>query len=51
MKLLKEMAAPMYLGFALSAFANIHWFNWQFWAILVPFFILVRLTKWNQIWD
>jgi len=51
MKLLKEMLAPMYLGFAVSAFANIHWFNWQFWAILVPFFILVRLTKWNQIWD
>ena len=48
MKRIKEILAPMYLGFAVSAFANIHWFNWQFWAIIVPFFIIAKVTKWNQ---
>lgn len=40
--------APFYLGGALSAFGNVHYFQWQFWAIVVPFFLLVKITKFNQ---
>jgi hypothetical protein len=48
MNLIKEILAPMYLGFAVSVFANIHWFDWQFYAIIVPFFIIAKITKFNQ---
>lgn len=46
-KLLKS-AAPLYLGFAISIFGNLHFFNWQFWAILVPFFVIAKATKFNN---
>ena len=48
MKLLKEMLAPLYLGFALGAFANLHINQWQLYAIIVPFFTIVKLTKFNN---
>ena len=48
MKFLKEYLAPLYLGFAISAFADLHWFNWQFWAIIVPFFLLAKITDFNK---
>ena len=48
MKMFKDILAPMYLGFAISQFADLHWFNWQFYAIIVPFFILAKITKFNQ---
>ena len=48
MKLLKELLAPMYLGFALGAFANLQWSDWQFYVIIVPFWILVTVTKFNK---
>jgi hypothetical protein len=48
MKLLKEMLAPMYLGFALGAFAHLHWYQWELCAIIVPFFTIVKLTKFNN---
>jgi len=48
MKRLVELLAPLYLGFALSAFANVSWYQWQFWAIIVPFYILVKLTDFNK---
>jgi hypothetical protein len=44
----KDMLAPMYLGFAVSYFANVHFYDWQFYAIAVPFFIIVKITKFNQ---
>ena len=46
--LLKESLAPFYLGGALSGFGNIDFFQWQFYAIIIPFFILVKLTNFNQ---
>ena len=48
MKLLKELLAPMYLGFALGAFANLQWSDWQFYAIIVPFWILVTIAGFNK---
>jgi hypothetical protein len=48
MKILKEYLAPLYLGFAISIFANLHWYNWQFYAISVPFFILAKITNFNK---
>lgn len=48
MKFLKELLAPMYLGFALGAFANLNWDQWQFYAIIVPFYIIARVTKFNN---
>lgn len=47
-KLLIESLAPFYLGGALSFFGNVHWLNWQFYAIIVPFFLLVKITKFNN---
>jgi hypothetical protein len=48
MKRFKDILAPMYLGFAVSVFANIHFYNWQFWAILVPFFVIAKITDFNK---
>lgn len=48
MKFLKQMLAPMYLGFALSAFANLHINQWQLYAIIVPFWTIIVLTKFNR---
>lgn len=48
MKFIKDLLAPMYLGFALSAFGDLHWYNWQFYAIIVPFFILAEITDFNK---
>jgi hypothetical protein len=45
-RLIKALA-PLYLGGALGAIGNIHWNQWQFYAIGVPFFILVKITKFN----
>jgi hypothetical protein len=38
----------MYLGFALSKFANVYWDQWEFYAFLVPFYILVIATDFNK---
>lgn len=48
MKFLKEILAPMYLGFALGAFAKMYWYQWEFYAIIVPFYIIARVTKFNN---
>jgi hypothetical protein len=47
MKIFKYISAA-YLGFALSYFANVSWNNWQFYAIVVPFFILERINNFNK---
>jgi hypothetical protein len=47
-KHLIESLAPLYLGGALGAIGNIHWYQWQFYAILVPFYLLAKLTRFNQ---
>lgn len=48
MKTLKELLAPLYLGFALGMFAGLHWNDWQFYAIIVPFFVLAKITGFNK---
>jgi hypothetical protein len=45
---LVRLLAPAYLGFALSAFANVSWDQWEFYAIIVPFYILVKATDFNK---
>lgn len=51
MKRLVELLAPAYLGFALSAFANISFYQWEFYAIIIPFYILVKATDFNNSKD
>jgi hypothetical protein len=48
MKRLVELLAPAYLGFALSKFANVYWDQWEFYAVLAPFWFLVKLTDFNK---
>ena len=48
MKRLVRLLSPTYLGFALSAFANISWNQWEFYAITVPFFILDAISNFNK---
>lgn len=48
MKRLVELLAPAYLGFALAAFAHITWYQWEFYAIIIPFYILVKATDFNK---
>jgi hypothetical protein len=48
MKRLVRLLSPTYLGFALSAFANISWDQWEFYAITVPFFILDTISNFNK---
>jgi hypothetical protein len=48
MKRLAGLLAPAYLGFALNAFADMKWYQWEFYAIIVPFYILVKLTDFNK---
>ena len=51
MKEIVKLLPPGYLGFALAAFADITWTQWEFYAILVPFFVLVNLTDSNKSKD
>jgi len=39
---------PLWLGFSLAAFGKISFMTWQFYAIVIPFFILLRITKFNK---
>jgi hypothetical protein len=48
MKRILDLLAPSYLGFALSHFANISYDQWEFYYIIIPFFILVKLSKFNR---
>jgi 1,4-dihydroxy-2-naphthoate octaprenyltransferase len=43
-----QALAPFYLGGSLSFFGDVHYYQWQFYAIIVPFFLLVMLTNFNQ---
>lgn len=47
-KLLNDLLAPLYLGGALAVFGGIHYYQWKFYAIIIPFYILAKLTKFNQ---
>jgi hypothetical protein len=49
MKKIIKLLAPLYLGFALSAFAKLSYSDWEFYAIIVPFFLLVAITKFNKL--
>ena len=51
MKKIIKLLAPAYLGVALSAFANIHFTDWRFYAILGPFYLLAILTDFNKSTD
>lgn len=48
MKKLVELLAPLWLGFSLAHFGNISFLQWQFYAIVIPFFILVKITDFNK---
>ena len=48
MKRFKDVLAPAYLGFAIAAFAKITFADWQFWAIIIPFYVLVKITGFNK---
>ena len=48
MKRLKDLLAPLWLGFSLAHFGNISFLQWEFYAIIIPFYILVKLTNFNN---
>jgi hypothetical protein len=48
MERIKDLLAPMYLGFSLSIFTEINLKQWQFYAIIIPFLIIAKATKFNQ---
>lgn len=48
MKRFKDILAPAYLGFAIAAFAKITFVDWQFWAIIIPFYLLVKISGFNK---
>jgi len=43
-----KLVAPLWLGFSLACFGHISFMQWQFYAIVIPFFILARATGFNQ---
>ena len=47
-KFLIQGLSPAYLGGSLSLFGDVHYYQWEFYAIIVPFFLLVKLTNFNQ---
>lgn len=36
--------AAFYLGFSVSAFANVNFLHWQFWVIVIPVISLYGLS-------
>ena len=44
----KDALAPMYLGFAISYFGNIKWNQWEFYAIIIPFYIIAKASGFNK---
>ena len=48
MKIFKDILAPMWLGFSIAFFGHITFMQWQFYAIIIPFYILARATGFNQ---
>lgn len=48
MKRLSKALPSLYLGLSLSFFAHVDFLNWRFWAIIIPFFILVQATGFNK---
>ena len=45
MKSALRILAGCYLGFSLSFFGNVHFFNWQYYAIIVPFFLVWVMSE------
>lgn len=47
-----KILSALYLGFALAAFAKLFVTDWQFWAIVIPFWILygidITISKINK---
>ena len=47
-----KILSALYLGFALTMFAKLSVTDWQFWAIIVPFWILndtdITISKINK---
>ena len=48
MKKLLELSGPIYLGAALSFFGGIILLNWEFYAIIVPFFVIAKISGFNR---
>ncbi len=40
-----KLLAPAYLGYSLHTFANISLEDWEFYAIIIPFFLIDGLAK------
>ena len=45
-KIVKNYAYTMYLGLALSIFANLNFLNWKFYIIAIP---VVLLVEWRAL--
>ena len=44
-KFLQQYSWAFCLGASLSVFANIHFYNWQFYTIVIP---VIALVMWSQ---
>lgn len=44
---MKRYLLYIYLGIALNAFADLHFYNWQIYAILVPVAILETISNYK----
>ena len=44
---MKKYLLYIYLGIALNAFANLHFYNWEFYAILIPVAILETFANYK----
>ena len=45
MKFLRKYGWALYLGPSLTAFANIHFYQWEWWAIVAPVCVLVGIFE------
>ena len=37
-----------FLGASLTLFADVHWYEWQFYAILIPTILLVEMKVYHK---
>ena len=44
---MKRYLLYIYLGIALEAFADLHFYNWEFYAILIPVTILETFANYK----
>lgn len=47
-KSLIRLAYGAYLGGSLALFANLHWYEWKFYAIVIPTILLAEMKVYHN---